>query len=157
MHRSIVRIRRNDNTTRAFNACAAVACYIALNIIYRDYWIIINGSTLAIVFCGCTVICCLNAIEHDTDSETNDDNGSETSSDTNSYTGNLTDSDPEDPEDPEDPISMDTVSIEIPPIMAYPISPTEDFTSDAFIIAEEVSIQTICNPETPVVPRINQL
>ena len=74
VHRSIVRIRRTDNNVRAFNACAAFAVYIALNCVFYKQWVIINGTTLAIVFCGCTVVCCLNAVEPGTDSDTGSSN-----------------------------------------------------------------------------------
>jgi hypothetical protein len=133
MHRSIIRIRRNENTTRAFNACAAFACYIALNIIYRDYWIIINGSTLTIIVCGCTVICCLNGIDHETDSESGSLNDSENDSLDDSETeypfstngGNIEVS--------------DAVSIEVPPLMAYPLALSELNSSETVdVIAEKI-------------------
>ena len=133
VHRSIVRIRRTENTTRAFNACAAFALYIALNIIYKEYWIIINGSTLAIIFCGCTVICCLNGIEHETDSES----------------GSLTDS--ESGSEVDEPVATDAVSIEvpdaesveIPELTAYPITAEEYFTSDTSLTADKVSFDSM--------------
>jgi hypothetical protein len=137
VHRSIIRTRRNENTTRAFNACAAFACYIALNIIYRKYWIIINGSTMAIIVCGCTVICCLNGIDHETDSESDSltdiesisEDGSEVDEPTSTDTVNIE--------------VHDAVSVEIPPLTAYPITTEEYFTSDISLTADKASFDNM--------------
>ena len=130
VHRSIVRVRRNENTKRAFNACAAFACYVVLNIIYRDYWVIINGSTLVIILCGCTVVCCLNGMDHETDSE----DGSLTDSHSDGETDENVATDDVHVDIP------DADSVEVPALVAHPITAEEYFTSDITLTADRVLV-----------------
>ena len=49
-HRSIVRIRRNENTKGGFNICAWLCCFILLNVIFYDFWVYINTIMFLIAF-----------------------------------------------------------------------------------------------------------
>lgn len=49
-HRSIVRIRRNENTKTGFNICAWLCGFILLNCIFYDYWLYINTIMFIIAF-----------------------------------------------------------------------------------------------------------
>ena len=49
-HRSIVRIRRNENRKGGFNICAWLCCFILLNVIFYDFWVYINTIMFLIAF-----------------------------------------------------------------------------------------------------------
>ena len=51
-HRSIVRIRRNENTKGGFNICAWLCCFILLNSIFYEHWVYINTIMFLIAFFG---------------------------------------------------------------------------------------------------------
>lgn len=67
-HRSIVRIPKNKNITRAGNTCVALILYFIILIIFRKYWIIINATIFGLIITGATVISCLKAdFNHNSD------------------------------------------------------------------------------------------
>tara|TARA_B100001057_G_scaffold447852_1_gene487667 strand:+ start:69 stop:347 length:279 start_codon:yes stop_codon:yes gene_type:complete len=52
-HRSIIRIKRNESTERAFNFCSGVIIFIILNILYYKYWYILYSVLFIILICIC--------------------------------------------------------------------------------------------------------
>lgn len=64
-HRSIIRIPKNKNISRAGNACFSLIFYFIILIIFREYWIIINATFFGLIITGAVVIYCLKAISED--------------------------------------------------------------------------------------------
>ena len=153
-HRSIVRIRDNENTRRSFNLCSAVVLfYIIIAFFFKKYLLIIIGTNVFICFGGlciyhnCTDNSNTNTYIDDQDDETDDSSTADDSS-------TVDDSSTANDSSTESPTSQDDIHIDIPPLMAYPLTPEQYFTDDASII---VNVQKDSDIETPIATRINEL
>ena len=71
VHRSIIRIAKSENISKAGNVCLSLIIYFIILIVFQKYWIIINASFFGLIITGVIVIYCLKAIsEEDSDEST---------------------------------------------------------------------------------------
>ena len=60
-HRSIIRIPKNKNISKAGNTCFVLIIYFIILIVFRKYWIIINLTVWGLLITGAVVFYCLKA------------------------------------------------------------------------------------------------
>ena len=117
-HRSIVRIKRNENTRRSINFCTILVLYLFLNWILKKYIIILNSVTLGVLCCGGGIIYCWKRSEDNVDSESDFGELSDSESDGMS-SSDLNNNN-------ESPTSTDEINIYVPSkiqtVIAVPIS-----------------------------------
>ena len=80
-HRSIVRIPKNKNISKAGNACLSLILYFIILIIFKKYWIIINATFFGLIITGTIVIYCLKGTSNQDSDESSSTSDSGTSSD----------------------------------------------------------------------------
>lgn len=64
-HRSIVRIPKNKNISKARNACLILVVYFIFLLIFEKYWIIFNVSVCGLIITGAVSVYCLKSTDKD--------------------------------------------------------------------------------------------
>jgi len=81
-HRSIVRIPKNKNLSKAGNACCLLITYFISLLIFKKYWIIINASVCGLIITFVFTLYCLRFIsDSDSDSSLSDNSSSDSDED----------------------------------------------------------------------------
>ena len=128
VHRSIVRIRRTENTKRSFNVCAWFCCYIILIALFHDQWYYIT----AVFFVATLFACCYLEKKRQQQIENDYVIDSVTEIDNPQIENDITSS--------QDIITIDLRHLDNDPVFATPLSPSnQDIDQNNAPIATVIS------------------